>query len=411
MDSFTIVIPTRDNPASCEQVLDALLLESAGIDLPLRVTFLVNDTGASATSRLEETIGEGRFATLRPRFLRAERNHPTVEENIRHTLGANLDAVDEHFLIIGNSDHVHLGVLRDAAQYLRKHQLDLLLVGVINCEVYEGKTARQFYATPRHLNPKNRLRAGSSYGKDIFSDVMMDYGPVDYLAYIGCQIYSKAFFRAMCAVQAALPEPLYSIPVATLELTTRQQWVVGFFPEVVVTRIDHLQYGENSAQQPPDWWVVRSRTDRGLSGDLLCSVITNSLQLSPEAFATLVNSQMVAMSRGQSQYVFWNFLFVLVKQISHRVRDALSHAPLRYSAGELQDIVAFGHRLSAVDIGLSAPESATICAWLQYFGLIGDYSDPDMIRKLISGLGLVLTLLDSRSGMERWIASLDRGMD
>src|SRR5512140_1271576 len=161
LDSFTIVVPTRDDPARCQQLLEGLIRDNAQAGLALHAVFLVNDTGAGATNRLQETISNEAFASLQPRLLHADRNFPTVEENIRHTLGANLDAVDNQFLVIGNSDQVNLGALGDAVAYLRKHQLDLLLVGVMNREVHEGKPVRQLYTTPRHLNPKNRLAASS----------------------------------------------------------------------------------------------------------------------------------------------------------------------------------------------------------------------------------------------------------
>lgn len=404
-DSFTIVVPTRDDPIRCQHMLESMV-QNTHPELSIRVVFLVNDTGSDATNRLEKTISAGQFASLQPRLLRATRNFPTVEENIRHTLGGSLDAVDEHFLIIGNSDQVDLDALRGAIGDLRDHQLDLLLVGVNNCETYEGKPVRKLYATPRHLNPKNRLVPGGCHGKNTFSAAMTDYGPVDYLAYIGCQIYTKRFFRDLCRVQSDLPEPLYSIPVGSLELSTRQDWDIGFHPGVVVTRIDHLQYGANSSQQPPDWWVFRSRTDRGLSRHILLAVISNSLHLSPSAFKTLANSHLVSIPRGCPQYFFSNFLFSFVQQACNGVRCAPKDATLRYCTSELCDIVKFGRRLGEIEIGLSADKQALISAWMQLFGVIGDYTHPAEITQLMSASAAVLTLLDERPGMERWISQL-----
>lgn len=405
-DSFTIVVPTRDDPVRCQHMLEYLIQQNTHSELSIRAVFLVNDTGADATNRLQEAISAGQFASLQPRLLQARQNFPTVEENIRHTLGGNLDAVDEHFLIVGNSDQVDLGALRGAIAYLRDHRLDLLLVGVNNREIYEGKPVRQLYSTPRHLNPKNRLAPGSCHGKDTFSDAIADYGPVDYLAYIGCQIYTKKFFRELCRIQSELSEPLYSIPVASLELSTRQDWDIGFYPDVVVTRIDHLQYGANSAQQPPDWWVFRSRTDRGLSRHILLAVISNSSYLSPSAFKTLVNSHTVSIPRGCPQYIFSNFLFSFVQQACNSVRLADKDATLRYCTSELCDIVKFGKRLGETEIGLPSDRQALISAWLQLFGVIGDYSQTDKITELMSSSSAILTLLDGRPGMERWISQL-----
>lgn len=405
-DSFTIVVPTRDDPIRCQHMLESMIQPNTHPELSIRVVFLVNDTGTDATDRLEETISAGRFASLQPRLLHATQNFPTVEENIRHTLGGNLDAVDEHFLIVGNSDQVELGALRGAIGYLRAHQLDLLLIGASNREIYEGKAVRQLYSTPRHLNPKNRLVPGNCHGKNTFSDAIADYGPVDYLAFIGCQIYTKRFFRELCRIQSELPEPLYSIPIASLELSTRQDWDIGFYPDVVVTRIDHLQYGVNSAQQPPDWWVFRSRTDRGLSRHILLAVISNSSHLSPSAFETLVNSHTVSIPRGCPQYFFSNFLFSFVQQACNSVRFATKDATLRYCTSELCDIVKFGKRLGEIEIGLPSDKQELISAWLQLFGVIGDYSQPAKIAELMSASAAVLTLLDGRPGMERWVSQL-----
>jgi hypothetical protein len=403
-DSFTLVIPTRDNPELCRQVLERLIAENSAIGMPLRVTFLVNDTGEGANELLDRTIAEERFSVLQPQLLRAKQNYPTVEENIRHTLGPNLDSIDEHFLIIGNSDQPNLPQLHVAVQYLRQHQLDLLLVGVINREVYEGKPVRQLYATPRHMNPKNRLGPGSAFGPTIFADAISDYGPVDYLAYIGCQIYTKKFFREMCRVQEELAEPVYSIPLACLELTSRQDWTVGFFPEIVVTRVDHLQYGPDSGQQSPNWWVTRARTDRGLSDHIFLSVISSSLQLCDAAFSTLVNSHMIATQRGSSRYLFSNFLFNAVEQLGGYLQSSQKSESCRYSAKELADIVEFGARLRAVDIGLSEQRREMIGIWLRHFSDVQGYSNPETIEKLVSGAVAILTLLNARAGMERWVA-------
>src|ERR1017187_10039607 len=102
LDSFTIVVPTRDDPGRCTQLLDSLIQQGTQVGFALRVVFLVNDTGTDVTGQLDKTISHERFSSLQPRLLHATRNHLTVEENILHTLGDNLDVVDEHFLIIGN---------------------------------------------------------------------------------------------------------------------------------------------------------------------------------------------------------------------------------------------------------------------------------------------------------------------
>jgi hypothetical protein len=403
-DSFTLVIPTRDNPELCRQVLEQLIAENSAIGMPLRVTFLVNDTGDGADESLDRTVAEERFSVLQPQLLRAKQNYPTVEENIRHTLGPHLDSIDEHFLIIGNSDQPNLQHLHVAVQYLREHQLDLLLVGVLNREMYEGKPVRQLYATPRHINPKNRLGPGRTFGRTIFADAISDYGPVDYLAYIGCQIYTKKFFLEMCRVQEELAEAVYSIPLACLELTSRRDWAVGFFPEIVVTRVDHLQYGPNSGQQGPNWWVIRARTDRGLSDHIFLSVISSSLQLCDKSFNTLVNSQMIAIPRGSSRYLFSNFLFAAVEQLGGYLQSYQKSESCRYAAKELTDIVQFGARLRTVDIGLSEQTREMIGDWLQHFDDVQGYSNSEVIEKLVSGAVAILTLLNARVGMERWVA-------
>ena len=187
--------------------------------------------------------------------------------------------MDSHFLIIGDSDRVLLAALPAALRYMWDHDLDLLLVGVLNREVYQGKIIRQHSMTPRHLNSKNRLRGNDSFGNDIFSDAMSDYGPHPYTGDPGCQIYSKGFFRELCPIVAAMPEPLWAIAFGTLELTTQKQCKVGFTPEIVTLRIDHLQYGAHSGEHAPDWWVVRSRTERGLLDAL--AMISNSLSFPP----------------------------------------------------------------------------------------------------------------------------------
>jgi hypothetical protein len=404
-NGITIVVPTRDDPDSCIELLIALMVDNVHLALSIHVLFLVNDTTERHTDLLLKVASDGCFSPLRPRLLRTSSDFLTCEESILDTLGQNLDEVDSHFLIIGNSDRVILTALPAALQSMRDHELDLLLVGVMNREVHQGKVIRQHSTTPRHLNPKNRLSADESIGHEIYSDAMSDYGP-EALGYLGCQIYSKEFFRELCPVMAAMPEPLWAIVFSTLELTTQKQWKVGYTPEIVAMRIDCLQYGANSGEHPPDWWVVRSRTERGLSKHLILAMIANSLQLSQRPFEILVNAQVVVSLRGSSQYVFSNFLYMFVEQLRNVARDCLGDRDYQYSWSELRDIVRFGKRLKTVETGLPGEERACISAWLQSFGAIGDYSNARILQELMASADSVLTLLDRRPAMERWIASL-----
>lgn len=72
-DSFTIVVPTRDDPIRCQHMLESMV-QNTHPELSIRVVFLVNDTGSDATNRLEKTISAGQFASLQPRLLRATQN-------------------------------------------------------------------------------------------------------------------------------------------------------------------------------------------------------------------------------------------------------------------------------------------------------------------------------------------------
>jgi hypothetical protein len=404
-DSLTIVVPTRDDADSCTELLHALMAENRQQAVPVRVLFLANDTVEYHTASLQITVSDPYFSPLRPRLLRARKSFPTYEENILDTLGGNLDAVDSHFVIIGNSDRVVLAALAAAVRLMREQETDLLLVGVTNREIYQGRLIRQQYVTPRHLDWKNRLSAADSVGESIFSEAISDYGP-EALGYLGCQIYTKRFFEELCPVMTGMPEPLWSIVFGTLELTTQKQWRIGFTPEIVTIRIDRLQYGANSGEYPPNWWVIRSRMDRGFSRHLTLAMITNGLQLSSRPFETLANAQVVSSARGSSQYIFSNFLFMFVEQLRDATRECFHDHGYRYSWSELQDIVRFAKRLSAVEIGLPEEAHWGVCAWLESFGMIGDYSNASFVHELVLSADAVLTLLDRRPAMERWIASL-----
>jgi hypothetical protein len=403
---LTIVVPTRDDPDSCVELLVALMVDNVHLALSLRVLFLANDTMERHTALLEKVVGDACFSALQPRLLRASRDFLTCEESILDTLGNNLDVVDGHFIIIGNSDRVMLAAVPEALLYMQEHALDLLLVGVINREVYQGKVVRQQSMTPRHLNSKNRLSANDSFGSDTFSNAMSDYGPEAYAGYLGCQIYSKEFFRELCPIVATMPEPLWALAFGTLELTTQKQWRVGYTPAILALRVDRLLYGADSGEHPPDWWPIRSRTERGFSKHLTLAMISNSLQLSPPPFETLVNAQLVTSRRGSSQYEFSNFLFVFVEQFRNLARECSRDRGYRYSWSELRDITRFGERLRTAETGLPAEEHARISAWLQSFEVLADYSNPENLHRLMTSADAMLTLLDRRPGMERWVASL-----
>jgi hypothetical protein len=404
-NAFTVVIPTRNNAEGCQELLIALMVDNVHLALPLRVLFLVNDTSQSHTNLLRQVVSLECFASLKPRILRASQNFLTCDESIMDTLGENLDAVDDYFVMIGNSDRIVLPALQGALKYIQDHELDLLLVGVMNREMHRGKVMRQHSMTPRHINPKNRLSSTNSFGPDIFSDAMSDYGPEAYTGYLGCQIFSRKFFAALKPVVAAMPT-LWALCLGVLELTARTEWRIGCFPEIVTMRVDHLLYGPNSPQHPPDWWATHSRTERGFSKHLMLPMITNSLCLSEAAFRTLVNAQMVTSPRGSSQYNFSNFLYRFVEQVRDLARICFQDRGYQYSASELQDVVRFGERLSTVEIGLPTEQHAAICTWLQSFGIIGDYSNPRNLHELMASADAVLTLLDRRPGMERWAAFL-----
>jgi hypothetical protein len=82
--------------------------------------------------------------------------------------------------------------------------------------------------------------------------------------------------------------------------------------------------------------VVRARTDRRFSDHIFLSVISSSQRLCDDAFNTLVNSQMIAISRGSSRYLFSNFLYNAVEQLGGYLPE-LSEEPelslLRQRAG------------------------------------------------------------------------------
>jgi hypothetical protein len=405
-EALTIVVPTRDDPESCKELLIALMVQNVHLALPLRVVFLANDTMECHTDLLQQLVSSNCFVSLQPRLLRARQNFLTCEESILDTLAANMDAVDDHFVIVGNTDRVVLAALPGALEYIRAHKLDLLLVGVMNREVHLGKIIRQVYMTPRHLNPKNRLGAANCVGPAIFSDAMSDYGPEAYTGYLGCQIYTRRFFCELRPIVAAMPEPLWAIALGTLELTTQKHWRVGYTPEVVTMRVDHLLYGPNSGEHPPDWWPIRSRMRRGFSKHLTLTWITNSLRLSSGAFQILVNAQVVISPRGSYRYIFSNFLYRFVEQVRDLTRLSFQDRGYRYSASELQDVVSFGKRLRDVEIGLPAEQHAFVSTWLEHFAMIKDYSNLRAINDFIQGADTVLMLLDRRPGMERWFAHL-----
>jgi hypothetical protein len=66
--------------------------------------------------------------------------------------------------------------------------------------------------------------------------------------------------------------------------------------------------------------------------------------------------------------------------------------------------VRFGARLKTADIGLSEHTREMIGEWLQHFNDVHDYSNSEVIEKLVSGAVAILTLLNARVGMERWVA-------
>jgi hypothetical protein len=399
---FTIVIPTHNDPAQCQLVLESLIAENAAVQLDLRVVFLANDTLPGATERLEEIASGERYAALEPRVWRARSPWPVSEGNVRHTLGENLNEIAAEFLIIGNTDRVSLAVLKEAWAYLLENQLDLLLVGIINREAFRGKPMRHLYFPPRHMFPKNHLLHGKGYGTTTFADAMLDNGPIDYLSFIGCQIYTHKFFREMCALYDEFPESLYVQSIATLELTMRKDWQVGFFPSVVVVRVYVLPDDGSLELVNND----RYRTDRGLSRHTFLCAVTNSLYLSQAAFSIFVNSQSVSLRFANPQYMYSNVLWRLASEFSGMLAGATRDPTCRYTAGEMQDVVAFARRLRTVDIGLRAEQKELVCAWIEQFDMLGDYKDPGIIKYLVATGQGVLGLLDVRKNMERWLVHL-----
>jgi len=401
--AFTLVVPTRDDPARCAAILQHVAdeLRRGKVRLPIDVLFLVNDTRPDASAHMNELVRSSAGERARARVVFSDKDHLTVEENIRHNLLAALETVGERFLIIGNSDRVDLAALERAVQYMTSQQADLLLIGVLNRELWEGKPVRELYATPRHVDPKNELPAVPVTGADVFRRAMTDFGPFDYLAYIGCQIYTQAFFRDLCAIELA--EPLYALPVATLEATSRKEYRVGFFPDVVMVRTDHLQAGPSSPEQPAHWWVIESRTKRGLSRNVFMSVITNSLGLRQTAFDVLVNAQMVSMKRGSASYIYWNFLASLVRQTLGALAAVDKDPTFQFTQPEIADFVRFAKRLQRTDLGLPAQAHSALCSWLQRFDVLVDGHSPKDVATWKSLAPQALAILNARPKMGMWL--------
>jgi hypothetical protein len=398
----SIVVPTRDDPQRCVTLLEDLLSQLEAHPLELNVVFLVNDSSpdAAAVEAFEACVFAERFKALRPTLLRASDNHPTVEENIRWTLGFKLDSVAEYFLIVGNSDRVQLGALRDALRSCVETDSDLVLVGVINREIYGGMPMRQLYATPRYPHGDNRLRGQVESGPDVFHRAMLDYGPVDYLAFIGCQLYRKSFFVSMTGIQDRLYEPLYSLPMATLATAASGAFRVLYFPAPVVVRIDVLLAGPDRGEHPSTWWIPRARIGRGRSWFPMMPIVSNMIDLDDESFSCVARARTVAVLRGHPVYLFDSFLGRLVGHGGPTL--AQDNAPeLRLAPEERLHFATFADRLRALNICGDPGESSLVCDWLHAISGLTERDD-QLRRELASLSAMILSILDRRVGFERW---------
>ena len=282
---------------------------------------------------------------------------------------------------------------------MEEQRVDLLLVGLMNCESWEKKIIRALYTTPRHFYRRNFLSQDNCTGPGIFGDVMLDYGPVDYLAYIGCQIYTKPFFKELCGIK--ISDPLYSLPLGTLELSERHKYNIGFYHDVVLHRIDVLNFGPTDGRNPPDWWVEKSRTLRGLSANLSMAVVSGSRDLSDSAFAKLANANTVAIRRAEPVYIYWNFLSSIIRQFLGTFIQSQKDPTHRYAPSEVADIVHFGARLEKVDLRMPDGNQAKLCDWLKRFGVTAG-SDIPAIQQWIMESAPVFAAADARPQTGLW---------
>lgn len=402
---FTIVVPTRDAPQLCIDRLQHISSESqrAGFDRRIKIIFLVNDSAPGVSGHLREALPIDAHPHLDIEIIQSAQNYLTVEENIKKNLQPNLDLLSDQFILIGNSDTINFPLLKQALDFMDSHKADLLMIGVNNCEAWEKKIVRQMNCTPRWFNKPNYLSAENCVGIDVFGHVMLDYGPMDYLAYIGCQIYTKDFFRALLGVE--LKEPLYSLPLGTLEVSERGQHRIGFFHDMVVNRIDNLNFGPQNPAYPPEWWILQSRLKRGRSADIHLSIISSSTGLSDSALSKLARSYMVSLKRAEPTYIYRNFLSTIVRQNFTSFINSQKDASYRLVFDEVMDIVRFGMRLESIDLGMTPENQAVLCHWLKRYYLILGQDNMDALSQWLRDSSAAFVAADARPHTEVWAVS------
>jgi hypothetical protein len=366
--SFGIIVPTRNAPASrCVEIAQRMHFQSTKNEFrfPLKIIFLVNDSEPEFSAQLPEALAAAAMKGIEIDVLYSDQDYATVEENLKNNLARHADRLPDAFLIIGNSDVVDFGALQGALDFIEQNHCDLLLVAVQNCEFWDGKIIRAVHSTPDVgvFEKTNRLSRQNVCGPDVFADVLHDYGPVDYLAYIGCQIYTKKLFLDLCRVQ--IREPLYSLPVGTLELASRGMYQIGFYHSLVTYRIDVLNFGPDNPAQPSNWWVSLSRVKRGLSKECALSVVSSSLDLGDKAFETLIKCNLMSVVRAEGRYIHRPYLSSLLHLLYDTFMRTREDRDYRLAHSEILDVMAFGERLEKIDLGIGAAAQTLVCEWLK----------------------------------------------
>jgi hypothetical protein len=306
--SLSLVIPTVAPYTSCK--IPQQFLQSGLTDrFDLQLVFMQNAKAPRPQSETLQIDGVDAIVVGNDRYF------GSCEENIFRVrdLGRVLR---DMVLVVGEHDRIDWAALCGALDFAAAQRLEIVGLNVLGCQLRGDGTEAQLPAVPAlegeataNLLVRQLLAGAVLDGSLALPALMSTYGPIDWSAFIGNHLYSRA--ALMRILQYRQVEHVYSFPYMQLQYLADSRLRYGFYNGTPIHRISAEH--DKARQGKFSWgWLVEHRRVQGASDCFWVANLSHLHDLDDDAlFLLLVNGRNIAQVAGADENTVFHQNFML----------------------------------------------------------------------------------------------------
>ncbi|GLU31491.1 hypothetical protein WKR88_19200 [Trinickia caryophylli] len=294
---ISIIVLTTGDLTRAHRVMEAYSASPVRETLRAQFIYLVNRKDLSFPPTQTTVANRDGIDVV---YIGNDRYFGSCEENLFRIRDV-IDIVKPLALIIGESDEINWPNLAEAARIAAEERLDAMLINVQNIQNRRSGGTSSIFAACNlpDETPQNRFFRALVAGRTLSSNVAWPatvsmFGPVDWFAFIGHQLYSRHALRGL--LKYRFTEHVYSfVYMQALYFSSSRRRYRLFMPEVV-NRISNDFLSEHAGGADRDLgWLREHRVVHGQARTLWIANVHHLLQIEDDAlFSVLAMSLTVA---------------------------------------------------------------------------------------------------------------------